>query len=135
MREPLDKAVEEGSLSMQRRSLSRAALRAGGSRNIIADANPDIKTIDDALARPELFPARGRRKQRAPSTTARRAGTAASRPQTSSVHIDAEEKGFVLVDSGSAAGLDGSLIANAYERKKAGSATTGRQPPSSATIR
>jgi glycine betaine/proline transport system substrate-binding protein len=77
--------------------------------------HPDIKTIADALKHPELFP-NPEDAARAPSTTARRAGAARSSPR-SLQGLRGEEAGFNLVDTGSAAGLDGS-IAKAYERKE-----------------
>ncbi len=40
----------------------------------------------------------------------------------------AEEKGFTLLDTGSAAGHDASLI-KAYEQRRAGSASTGSDGP------
>jgi glycine betaine/proline transport system substrate-binding protein len=82
----------------------------------IADAHPDIKTIDDALKHPELFPA--------PEDSSK--GAVFNGPQgwggtvvTSQLFkaFEGAKHGFVLVDTGSAAGLDGS-IAKAYERKE-----------------
>jgi glycine betaine/proline transport system substrate-binding protein len=79
-----------------------------------AEAHPEIKSIPDALDHPELFPA-----PEDPST-----GAVFNGPQGwGSTLITSQmfkayggvEKGFVLVDPGSAAGLDGA-IARAYER-------------------
>ncbi|NML77082.1 ABC transporter substrate-binding protein, partial [Rhizobium sp. S-51] len=82
----------------------------------IADAHPDIKTIPDMLKHPELFPD--------PEDPSK--GAIFNGPQgwggtvvTSQFYkaFEAEKAGFTLVDTGSAAGLDGS-IAKAYERKE-----------------
>ncbi|RCK50766.1 ABC transporter substrate-binding protein [Thalassospira profundimaris] len=82
-----------------------------------ADAHPDIKTVSDALKHPELFPY-----DENPGK-----GAIFNGPQgwggtvvTSQLYwaYNAQDAGFVLVDTGSAAGLDGS-IAQAYEKKQA----------------
>lgn len=97
------------------------ALTDGGSQGwwipkYIADAHPDIKTIPDMLKHPELFPA--------PEQSGK--GGIVNGPQgwggtvvTSQLFkaYGAAEDGFTLVDTGSAAGLDGSL-ARAYEHKQ-----------------
>ncbi|MBN9046322.1 MAG: ABC transporter substrate-binding protein [Rhizobiales bacterium] len=81
-----------------------------------AEAHPDIKTIPDMLKHPELFPS-----QDDPSK-----GAIVNGPQgwggtvvTSQLFkaYKAAEHNFTLVDSGSAAGLDGA-IAKAYEHKE-----------------
>ncbi|MEX2693091.1 ABC transporter substrate-binding protein [Rhizobium mongolense] len=82
----------------------------------LADKHPDIKTIADALKHPDLFP-----DSEDPSK-----GAIINGPQgwggtivTANLFkaYGAEKAGFKLVDSGSAAGLDGA-IAKAYERKE-----------------
>ena len=82
----------------------------------VADAHPDIKTVEDAIKHPELFPA-----PEAPSK-----GGVIQGPQgwgdtvvTAQLFkgLKAADKGFVLVPSGSAAALDGA-ITKAYERKQ-----------------
>lgn len=116
MREPLEAAVAEGRLHFGAESLSDGGVEGWWIPKYLADANPDIKTIDDALMRPELFPA--------PEDDTK--GAVHNCPAGWSCQIttgnafkawDAEEKGFTLVDTGSSAGLDGS-IAKAYERKQ-----------------
>ncbi|WP_294926382.1 glycine betaine ABC transporter substrate-binding protein [uncultured Paracoccus sp.] len=81
----------------------------------IADANPDLKTIDDVLARPDLFP-----DPEDPSKGAIFNGPAGWGGTVVTTQLfkgfGAEEAGFNLIDTGSAAGLDGS-IARAYERE------------------
>jgi len=82
----------------------------------LADQHPDIKTVADALRHPELFPA--------PENPAK--GGVLQGPQgwgdtvvTAQLFkaMNAADKGFVLVPTGSGAALDGA-IAKAYERKQ-----------------
>lgn len=82
----------------------------------LADAHPDIRTVDDALTHPELFPA--------PEDPSK--GGVIQGPQgwgdtvvTAQLFkaLSADQKGFVLVPTGSAAALDGTISRN-YERKQ-----------------
>mgnify|MGYP000108630996 CR=1 FL=1 len=80
----------------------------------LADAHPEIRTVADALERPELFPA--------PEDDERGAVHGCPAGWTCQITTenlfranDAEAKGFDLVDTGSSAGLDGS-ISRAVER-------------------
>ncbi|WEL57573.1 glycine betaine ABC transporter substrate-binding protein [Pseudomonas kermanshahensis] len=81
-----------------------------------ADAHPDIKTIADVLKHPELFPSPEDPSKGAIYNGAQGWGWTGITTQLFKA-FKAEDSGFVLVDTGSAAGLDGSLI-KAYERKK-----------------
>ena len=116
VRQPLDAAVREGRLHYAAESLKDGGVEGWWIPKYLADAHPDIKTIDDALKHPELFPA--------PET--RDKGGIYNCPAGWNCQLttgaafkawDAANKGFVLVNTGSAAGLDGS-IAKAYERKQ-----------------
>lgn len=116
VREPLDKAVKEGRLHYAAESLADGGIEGWWIPKFVADAHPEIKTIDDALARPDLFPA----------PEAKGKGAVHNCPSGWNCQITtgnafkawgAADKGFVLVDTGSAAGLDGS-IAKANERKQ-----------------
>lgn len=82
----------------------------------VADAHPDIKTVEDAMAHPELFPA--------PEDPSK--GGVIQGPEgwgdtvvTAQLYkaLDGDSKGFELVPSGSAAALDGA-ITKAYEQKQ-----------------
>lgn len=82
----------------------------------VAEAHPEIKTVDDAIARPELFPA--------PEDASK--GGVIQGPQgwgdtvvTAQLYkaLDLDNKGWNLVPTGSAAALDGA-IAKAYEQKQ-----------------
>ncbi|WP_020558757.1 ABC transporter substrate-binding protein [Thiofilum flexile] len=81
-----------------------------------ADAHPDIKTVEDALKHPELFPNPENKKRGAfmgcPSGWGCQINT-----DNLFKAFKGKEAGFDLIDPGSAAGLDGS-IAKAYERKQ-----------------
>lgn len=116
VRRPLDEAVKAGRLHYAARSLSDGGIEGWWIPKYVADANPAIKTIDDALNRPDLFP----------STEDKSKGAVHNCPSGWNCQLttgnafkawEAEKKGFVLLDTGSAAGLDGS-IAKAYERKQ-----------------
>jgi glycine betaine/proline transport system substrate-binding protein len=116
VRRPLEAAVAEGKLHFAARALEDGGVEGWWIPKYLADANPEIKTIDDALARPDLFPAPENRRQ----------GAVHNCPAGWNCQIttgnafkawDAANKGFQLVDTGSAAGLDGS-IARAYERQQ-----------------
>ena len=116
VRQPLDAAVAEGRLHYAAESLKDGGVEGWWIPKYLADANPDIKTIDDALKRPELFPA--------PESKGK--GGIYNCPAGWNCQLTtgaafkawgAASKGFVLVSTGSSAGLDGS-IAKAYERKQ-----------------
>lgn len=114
VRRPLQAAVREGRLHFAARSLSDGGVEGWWIPQFIADAHPEIRTIDDALARPDLFPAPENRNMGAvhncPSGWNCQITT-----RNAFVAWDAANKGFQLVDTGSSAGLDGS-IARAFER-------------------
>lgn len=112
----VNNGISDGKLVSVSEALSDGAVQGWWIPKYLADAHPDIKTIDDALKHPELFPA--------PEDPSK--GAVFNGPQgwggtvvTAQLYkaYEAEKAGFVLVDTGSAAGLDGSL-AKAYERKE-----------------
>lgn len=116
VRDPLAAAEKEGRLIATSKVLSDGGVEGWWVPKYFAEAHPEIKTIDDALAHPELFPA--------PEDASK--GAVYNCPSGWQCQIvtqqmfkafDGEKKGFVLVDTGSGAGLDGS-IAKAYERKE-----------------
>lgn len=115
VRTPLDKAVSEGRLVIAAPLLSDGGQDGWWIPKFIADAHPDIKTVQDALKHPELFPAPDD-----PSKAAIYDCPPGWQCQSSLENLyralDMEKKGFKLVDTGSAAGLDGT-IANAFEHK------------------
>jgi len=92
----------------------------GGMKNgwwipkYLADAHPEIKTVDDALKHPELFPAPEDSKMGAIFNGPQGWGWTVITAQLYKA-FDAQKVGFVLVDTGSQAGLDGS-VAKAFSR-------------------
>lgn len=116
VKEPLDKALAEGRLVEAARILEDGGVEGWWVPAYVAEEHPEITSVEKALERPDLFPA--------PEKPER--GGVINCPAgwncqitTANLYraLKAGEKGFDLVDSGSAAGLDGS-IANAYERKQ-----------------
>ena len=114
--EVIQQGIGEGKIVVTTDILSDGAVQGWWVPKYIVDANPDIKTIDDMLKHPELFPD--------PEDSSK--GAVFNGPQgwggtvvTSQLYkaYGAEAAGFTLVDTGSAAGLDGS-IARAYEQKQ-----------------
>lgn len=116
VREPLEQAITEGRMYSLTKSLPDGGIEGWWIPKYLADANPDIKTIDDALARPDLFPSAENPNLGAVHNCPAGWGCQLS-TQSAFRAWGAEEKGFELIDTGSAAGLDGS-IAKAYEREQ-----------------
>lgn len=115
VRIPLDAAIGEGRLIQLAPLLSDGGVEGWWIPKFLADAHPDIKTVEDALKHPELFPA-----PEDPSKAAVHNCPSGWNCQISTANLykalGAKDKGFELIDTGSAAGLDGS-IANAFEKK------------------
>jgi glycine betaine/proline transport system substrate-binding protein len=112
----ISRGLKEGRLVEASLALSEGGVQGWWIPKFLADAHPEIKTISDALKRPELFPA--------PEDPSK--GAVYNGPQgwggtrvTAQLYkaYGAEKAGFNLIDTGSSAGLDGSL-AKAYERRK-----------------
>ncbi|MCD7109516.1 ABC transporter substrate-binding protein [Rhizobium sp. DKSPLA3] len=82
----------------------------------IADKHPDIKTIPDLLKHPDLFPSEEDPSKGAVLNGPQGWGGTVVTTQLFKAY-DGEKANFTLVDTGSAAGLDGA-IAKAYEREK-----------------
>ena len=116
VKEPNEKAVKEGRLHIAAAALKDGGIEGWWIPQYVADAHPEIKTIDDALARPDLFPSVENKKRGVihgcPSGWACQITTAQAFKAW-----DAKKKGFDLKDPGSAAGLDGA-IAKAYQRQE-----------------
>ncbi|MFN7169405.1 MAG: glycine betaine ABC transporter substrate-binding protein [Pannonibacter sp.] len=114
--EVVGRGVSEGKLVGAAVALSDGAVQGWWIPKYIADANPQITTIQDALKHPELFPdPEDASKGAIHNGPAGWGGTVATAQLYKA--YDAETAGFTLVDTGSSAGLDGS-IAKAYEGQK-----------------
>jgi glycine betaine/proline transport system substrate-binding protein len=114
--EVVNKGIEEGRLVKAAVALSDGAVQGWWIPKYIADANPEIKTIDDALKHPELFPDQEDASKGAVHNGPQGWGGTVVTTQFFKAY-GGEEAGFKLIDTGSAAGLDGS-IARAYERQQ-----------------
>ena len=114
--EVANRGLSEGKIVKGATALPDGGIQGWWIPQYLADAHPDIKTIGDVLKHPELFPA--------PEDPGK--GAVINGPQgwggtvvTTQLYkaFDGDKHNFTLVDTGSAAGLDGS-IAKAYERKR-----------------
>lgn len=114
--EVINNGVSAGKIELLGKSLLDGGQQGWWIPKYIADANPDIKTIDDMLAHPELFPdPEDSSKGAIFNGPAGWGGTVITSQYYKA--YDAAAKGFNLIDTGSAAGLDGS-VARAYERQQ-----------------
>lgn len=117
LRPPItQKNIEEGKLLIAGKAFTEGGVQGLYVPKFIVDEHPEIKTIADAVKRPELFPN--------PEEPSKGAWSAGQQGWGGTIiasqyykAFKAEEAGFSLVDTGSAAGHDGSLV-RAYERKK-----------------
>lgn len=106
--ESFDAAVAAGEIVAGAETLRDGGVEGWWIPRAVAEANPDIRTIEDALTRPELFPA----------SSDGAAGAIHNCPvgwncQVTNENLfrayGADAMGFVLVDTESAAGLDESV--------------------------
>lgn len=116
MPDAIAQGIAEGRIVQGVDAVSDGGIQGWWVPKYVIDEHPEIKTIEDALAHPELFPA--------PEDPSR--GAVFNGPQGWGGTVvtgqlfkayGAEDAGFDLVDTGSAAGLDGS-IASAYEKRE-----------------
>jgi glycine betaine/proline transport system substrate-binding protein len=114
--EVVGRGISEGRIIQGALALPDGGIQGWWIPQYVADAHPDIKTIPDMLKHPELFPASENPGKGAITNGPQGWGGTVVTSQYFKAY-GAAEKGFVLVDTGSAAGLDGSL-AKAYERKQ-----------------
>jgi len=107
-REQIDKAVSEGRIKYAAKVLTDGSQEGFWVPQFIVDAHPEIKTVSDAFKHPELFPS--------PEDPSK--GAVYDCPAGWGCQImlrnlfrayDGEDKGFALVETGSSAGLDGSI--------------------------
>jgi len=108
------KGAAEGRISQIGTAISDGQVSGWYIPKYVADAHPDIKTVDDAMKHPELFP----------SADDPSKGAVIQGPQgwgdtvvTAQLFKALNNPNFVLVPTGSAAALDG-VISKAYEQKQ-----------------
>ena len=116
VRQVVNKAVEEGRLKIAGEILSDGGEEGWWIPKYMLDKHPELTTLEAVLKRPDLFP-NPENKER---------GALYNCPSgwnceiiTSNLYKanDVDKAGFDLIDTGSAAGLDGS-IAKAYNREQ-----------------
>ena len=111
-----NRGLADGKIVKGATALTDGGIQGWWIPQYVADANPDIKTVADALKRPDLFPApEDPRKGAVMNGPQGWGGTVVTTQMFTA--FEANKRNFVLVDTGSAAGLDGS-IARAYERRR-----------------
>jgi glycine betaine/proline transport system substrate-binding protein len=110
----LDAAVKQNRVVQAAEILSDGAVEGWWIPKFIADANPDIRTAQDALKHPELFPTPDGSQggvYNCPAGWSCQISTA-----NLFLAIGAENVGFKLVDTGTPQGLDDSIAA-AFDKK------------------
>jgi len=112
--ELVNMGVTEGKLVIGADIFLDGAVQGWFIPKYLSEAHPDIKTIDDALKHPELFPNPDEPAKGAIHNGAQGWGGTVVTTQFFKAY-EADKAGFDLIDPGSSAGLDGSLI-KAYER-------------------
>lgn len=116
MFELIQQAVSDKRVRLAGKSLSDGGEEGFWIPKYLVDANPSLTNMDEVLKHPELFP-----HPEDDSLGGLYNCPAGWNCQISTGHLftafDMEERGFELIDSGSSAGLSGS-IAKAYERKE-----------------
>ncbi len=115
-REKIEAAIAEGKMVSAVSIFEDGGEEGWWIPKYFADEHPDLKTVQDVLKHPELFPAPENKERGALMTCPSGWGCQIA---TNNLYnaFEAEKAGFDLIDPGSAAGLDGS-IAKAYERKE-----------------
>lgn len=114
--EVVKRGTDEGRIMTTVEALPDGGQQGWWIPKYIADAHPDIKTIPDMLKHKELFPDPEDPSKGAVFNGPQGWGGTVVTAQYYKAY-DAKKAGFNLIDTGSAAGLDGS-IAKAYERKQ-----------------
>ncbi len=114
VREPLFAAMDEGRLHSARKMPITDLGEGWWVPSYTLEKNPELKTVLDILARPDLFPAK-----EDPSKGEFIGCPAGWGCQLSNINLfrafEMEKKGWILIDPGSQAGLDASM-AKAVER-------------------
>jgi glycine betaine/proline transport system substrate-binding protein len=112
----VNKGVADGKLIKLGPAISDGEASGWFIPQYLAETHPDIKTVDDAMKHPELFPSPDDPKKGVVYQGPQGWGDTVVTAQLFKA-LKASDKGFVLVPAGSAAALDGA-IARAYEHKQ-----------------
>lgn len=112
----VQQGIDSKKIIMAAKTIQEGAVYGLYIPKYVADAHPDIKTIPDALKHPELFPDPENPGKGAIYNGPQGWGMTVNMAQLY-IAYKAKQAGFRLIDTGSAAGLDGSM-AKAYERKQ-----------------
>ncbi|MEF9601743.1 ABC transporter substrate-binding protein [Paracoccus sp. PXZ] len=115
MPEIVDAGLKDEKIVSLSRSLSDGGQQGWFIPRYMLDEHPDLNKIEEILAHPELFPAPEDPSKGAVFNGPQGWGGTVVTTQLAKA-LDIEGHGFTLVDTGSAAGLDGS-IARAYEQQ------------------
>lgn len=116
MPEIVDAGLKDEKIVSLSRSLSDGGQQGWFIPRYMLDEHPDLNKIEEILAHPELFPAPEDPSKGAVFNGPQGWGGTVVTTQLAKA-LDIEGHGFTLVDTGSAAGLDGS-IARAYEQQQ-----------------
>ncbi len=108
--------VAEGRVGVAGTAITDGSVSGWYIPKYLADAHPEIKTVEDAMKHPELFPSPEDATKGAVIQGPQGWGDTVVASQLFKA-LEADKKGFVLVPSGSAAALDGA-ITKAYEREQ-----------------
>ncbi|NTE68173.1 ABC transporter substrate-binding protein [Agrobacterium tumefaciens] len=111
----IKRGIDEKKLVIAGKAFADGGVSGWWVPKYFADAHPDIKSITDAFKHPELFPAPEDEKKGAVFNGPQGWGDTIVTAQLFKA-FRGKESGFTLVDTGSSAGLDGSIV-RAYERK------------------
>lgn len=114
--EIVPRGLEDGKIVYGAPALPDGGIQGWWIPKYLADAHPEIKTVEDALAHPELFPDPEDPDRGVIFNGAEGWGATVVTAQLFKAY-EGEQKGFNLMRPGSAAGLDGA-IARAYERQE-----------------
>jgi glycine betaine/proline transport system substrate-binding protein len=114
--EIVKRGTEEGRIVQIGQALSDGGVQGWYIPKFIVDAHPEIKTVDDALGHPELFPNPEDSSKGAVLNGPTGSGGSVVSAQLFQAYA-APSRNFTLVDPGTQAGLDGAL-AKAHERKQ-----------------
>lgn len=110
------RGISEGKVIVAGKSLVEGGQQGIFIPKYVADAHPDIKTVEDALKHPELFPAPEDPSKGGLYNGPQGWGSAVVVAQLFKA-FGAADKNFALIDPGSAAGLDASMV-KAQTRKE-----------------